>query len=468
MLATRRHFLHSAASIAAAAPALAALNACATPPPQTADLIKDPEGVLDLPPGFTYAVLSRTGDRMSDGLLEPGYHDGMAAFPVAGDPSRCILVRNHEIRPATASHGAFGDDFALAAKLDPALIYDWTAAGRPLLGGTTTLLVDIRARKVERSHLSLAGTATNCAGGATPWGSWLTCEETQETPGANARKMHGYVFEVPSAAPGLVRPAALTDMGRFRHEAAAVDPVSGAVYLTEDEDEGLFYRFLPNAPGALAKGGRLQALALVDQAGADLRNWAERRVAPGARLAVRWIDLADVTAPDGDLRQRGHAAGAALFARGEGMAFALDDQGGVVFFAATTGGAARTGQVWRYRPSPKEGQSGERAEPPTLELFVESRGVEHIDMVDNVVASPWGDLVMCEDGSDTQYVRAVTPEGIVYPICRNAMPGNSEFAGACFSPDGSTLFVNIQKPGLTLAVTGPWSQWRKRAAQALL
>jgi secreted PhoX family phosphatase len=257
------------------------------------------------------------------------------------------------------------------------------------------------------------------------------------------------VFEVPSSARSLVRPVPLTAMGRFRREAIAVDPISQIVYQTEDDAEGLLYRFIPDAAGDLARGGKLQALALEGALGADTRNWTDSGASATplrTPLPVRWIDMEEVTAPAGDLRLRGRAAGAAIFARGEGMALAMEAGLPAIYFACTSGGAARRGQVWRLVPS----ASGDR-----LELFAESTGEAHFDMVDNIVAAPWGDLIMCEDGDGDQYVRGLSPTGAVYPIARNT---RSEFCGACFSPDGSTLFVNVQEPGATYAIVGPWAE----------
>jgi secreted PhoX family phosphatase len=481
---TRRHLVRSAASVALAAPALKLLAGC-TPASNPATshtpyarsvrlsalaLVADPNGLLDLAPGLSYAQLSRWGDKLSDGLIEPAAHDGMAAFPVEGDPDRCLLVRNHELGVSDDAHG--DSAFAQGGAVDPALVYDTNTAGRPHSGGTTTALVNIKSRRIERSHLSLAGTAANCCGGPTPWGSWLSCEETQLLPGATAKKAHGFIFEVPSAHTGLAAPVPLTAMGRFTHEAAAIDPATGVVYLTEDQGDGLFYRFLPAARGELAKGGRLQALALVAQSGADTRNWpADRGGDPslaflmGQRHAVRWIDMDAVEAPDGDLRMRGRGKGAAIFARGEGAAFALESAGSAIYFACTSGGAADKGQVWRYVPSPHEGTAREADAPGQLELFVESAGEAHFERVDNIVASPQGDLVICEDGPGDNFVRAVAPDGLIWPLARNAA-SDSEFCGACFSPDGSTLFVNVQRPGATFAITGDWTALRAAATAA--
>jgi secreted PhoX family phosphatase len=453
MFESRRSFLHRAALIGAAAPLLKVLGGCTRQAP--VGLVADPGGALDLPPGFTYRVLSRAGDLMSDGFFEPGAHDGMAAFPIAGDASRCVLVRNHEISAHSDEAGAFGAGHAKAAQVDPAFVYDRTPQGRPLLGGTTSLIVNVRERRAERSFLSLAGTDRNCAGGSTPWGSWLSCEETEETPGANATRMHGYVFEVPAGADSLVRPAPLEAMGRFRHEAVAVDPATGIAYLTEDDAEGLFYRFLPAVRGEFVRGGRLQALAL-GEARADTRNWsAEAQIPVGTRLEARWIDLKNVDAPDSDLRHRGRGDGAAIFARGEGMAAAIEAGKPVVYFACTSGGPAQRGQVWRLVPGAEGGD--------VLELFAESTGEAYFDMVDNIVVAPWGDLILCEDGDGDQYVRALAPTGAVYPIARNAHAEKSEFCGACFSPDGSTLFVNVQEPGVTYAIAGPWANLARAA-----
>jgi secreted PhoX family phosphatase len=427
-------------------------------------LVRDPARLLDLPAGFAYRIVSRQGERMSDGLRTPNAFDGMACFPVAGARDRVALVRNHEIWPDDTAGGAFG----AAVRVPRSKIFDFQPDGRPKLGGTTTLIWDMRQQRLLRSHLSLAGTCGNCAGGATPWGSWLTCEETIEKDAPLVGRAHGWVFEVPSRAAGLVDPVPLTAMGRFVHEAALVDPRTGIVYLTEDRPDGLFYRFLPDSRGRLARGGRLQALGLIGDRERDFRNWPAdgarfsgrgSHLRVGGRAAVRWIDLDGVESPDGDLKERGFRRGALRFARGEGLAAGRSGAGGEIYVSCTMGGPARLGQVWRYRPSPAEGGPGESGSPGSLELFVESTSAERLKNCDNVAVAPWGDLILCEDGPDDQpqYLRGVTPLGELYTLAANSY---SEFAGACFSPDGSTLFVNAQSPGITFAVTGPW---RKRA-----
>jgi len=424
-------------------------------------LIRDPNGMLDLPQGFSYRVISQGGESMDDGLLVPGQFDGMGCFALSG--TQVALVRNHELKGSSALHrnlGPGGYNQERLHLLPAGSAYDTYKDGRPLPGGTTTLVYDMATGQTVRQHLSLAGTSTNCAGGQTPWGSWLTCEETQETPDdADVTKSHGWVFEVPADATGLVDPVPLKAMGRFDHEAVCVDPRTGIVYLTEDRGDGLFYRFIPETPGELIKGGRLQALALRGVAGADTTNHADRTWSVGDWREVEWIDLEDVEAPAADLRLRGRAAGAAVFARGEGVWWG----DGELYFTATSGGPLKRGQVLRYVPSADEGKSAEARRPGRVQLFVETADEKIMNMADNISVAPWGHLILCEDNYTVDvgnHLRGVTPQGRIYTLARNVFTGNSEFAGACFSPNGSTLFVNLQYPGVTFAITGPWSAVR--------
>lgn len=435
-------------------------------------LIEDPAKVFDLPEGFTYRVISQAGETMSDGFYVPHKADGMGCFPLGSD--KVVLVRNHELKATDVNHGALGiashlqvddDTVGLLGKGAPRLakdrVYDWNEHGQPLPGGATTLVYDLRRRRLERQHLSLIGTSINCAGGQTPWGSWLSCEETLQKAGSGVGKDHGWVFEVPAAAKGPVQPVPLTAMGRFQHEAACVDPRTGVVYMTEDmfDHRSLFYRFLPNVPGELHKGGRLQALAFRDAPeGGDSRN-RDGAVAwkRGDWQAVFWVDLDGVDNPDNDLRDRGHKAGAAWFARGEGVHFG----DGEVYFCCTSGGTH--GQIMRYVPSPHEGRPEEKDAPGRIQLFLQPEDSRLFDYGDNLTIAPWGHLIVCEDRySETQrnHLRGVTPDGKVYTIGRNVFRENAELAGACFSPDGSTLFLNIYWPGITLAITGPWSRFQ--------
>ncbi len=446
MLANRRRFFQTAMSLGVASAAYPALAGCASRASgEAATLMSDPDGLLDLPEGFSYQAISRAGELMSDGLLVPADHDGMGCFPVEGDADRCILVRNHELSPDQADEGPYAAGAADEAAIGQS--YARLESGQPQPGGTTTILYNLRTREVESSHLSLSGTIRNCSGGPTPWGSWLTCEETLETKGRLTDQDHGWVFEVPASETGKAAPVPLKAMGRFNHEAAAVDPATGIVYLTEDEHDSLFYRFVPNVPGKLSEDGRLQILAIKGQTKADTRNWKGVTFPAGQSWQVEWLDIENVEAPEGDLRFRGHAKGAALFARGEGLAWAIEPSGGSVYFACTNGGPAKRGQIWKH--SPQDG---------TLTLHFESAGEAELDMCDNIVASPWGHIIVCEDGDNDQYVRGVAPDGRVYAIARGAHPARSEFCGACFSPDGKTLFVNMQTPGITFAITGPWER----------
>ncbi len=424
-------------------------------------LVRDPNRLLDLPEGFSYQVISQSGDTMDDGLFVPGQFDGMGCFALDG--SRVALVRNHELKGSSGLHrnlGPGGFHQERIGLLDPAKGYDTYKDGRPLPGGTTTLVYDLETRQVVRQFLSLSGTSTNCCGGHTPWGSWLTCEETEETSASgDVTKAHGYVFEVPANGTGLADPVPLKAMGRFEHEAVCVDPRTGIVYLTEDKSDGLFYRFIPTTPGKLAEGGRLQAMAFRDARGSDSSNHQTRLWSVGDWREVVWIDMEDGESPAGDLRMRGHAAGATLVARGEGI-FWGDEE---LYLTATSGGPIQRGQILRYVPSRFEGSLGERLTPGRIQLFLESVDEKTINMGDNLCVAPWGHLVVCEDNYSDEirnHVKGVTPDGKLYTIARNVFTGNSEFAGAVFSPDGEVLFVNIQYPGVTFAIRGPWSSVR--------
>ena len=424
-------------------------------------LVADPNRLLDLPEGFSYRVIAQSGDTMDDGLFAPGQPDGMGCFALGR--SRVALVMNHELKGSNALHRNVGPGGLRQERiglLDAARSYDTYTDGRPLPGGTSTLVYDMATGRSVSRHLSLAGTSNNCGGGHTPWNSWLSCEETVDTPAdADVTREHGYVFEVPAAATGLVDPVPLKAMGRFEHEAVCIDPRTGIAYLTEDAGDGLFYRFISDAPGELIKGGRLQAMVFRDQAGADSSNHKDRIWSPGDWRDVRWIDLDQVESPAGDLRLRGHAAGAVRVARGEGVFWG----DGELYLTATSGGPIERGQIMRYVPSPDEGRADEDRRPGRVQLFVESTDLKTLNMGDNLVVAPWGHLIVCEDNYSAEvrnHLKGVTPEGRVYTLARNVFSGNSEFAGAVFSPDGGTLFVNIMYPGMTLAITGPWSAVR--------
>jgi secreted PhoX family phosphatase len=459
MIISRRQFVRSAAAVSLGFSGLRCSVPRATSPTVlSADLgplLDDPDRIIALPEGFSYTVISRQGERMSDGFYVPARHDGMATFPRPDGTT--LLVRNHEVSPgADASFSAFGADLSLVDQLDRSVFYDPGIGDTPAFGGTTTLLFDTRTQTLLSHHLSLVGTLVNCAGGPTPWGTWISCEEIVRSAGGSLAREHGYNFEVPASLEGLPVPATpLTAMGRFKHEAVAVDPSTGIVYQTEDLSDGLLYRFLPNSPGELAQGGSLQALAVRGDPSFDTRNFGGRGVEPGVQMQVEWLDMEDVESPDDDLRQRGFEAGAARFARGEGIWYGDQE----IFIACTNGGEARKGQIWRYRPSALEGSVAESDQPATLELFIEPNDGTMIENADNLTVAPWGDIVICEDGTGDDYLVCVTPQGNTYKLARN-VSGNGEFAGVCFSPDGTTMFVNMQSDGRTLAITGPWGNAR--------
>ncbi len=391
---------------------------------------------------------------MDDGLLVPGAPDGMAAFETAYGLT--AIVRNHELNPEHT--GPFGEKEELLSKVDRRDLYDagqgMTACG----GGTTTIIYDTKSQRVVRQFLSLGGTIRNCAGGPTPWGSWISCEEAQDRSGfyektnVTIEKDHGYNFEVPvTNRISLTKPEPLIEMGRFRHEAVAVDSETSIVYQTEDQHDGLLYRFLPNKPGQLSAGGRLQTLHIKDKPSCDTRNWETQTIAHGQTVSVHWKDISDPEAPKDDLRLRGFEQGAAKFARGEGMWVGGNRE---IYFAATSGGKANKGQIWKYQPANNEGKESGN-DLGTLQLFLESSEPGVVENADNLTVAPWGDLIVCEDRTgDVVRLVGVTPEGRQYPLGFNHT--GAELAGVCFSPDGSTLFVNIQKRGLTLAMTGPW------------
>lgn len=422
-------------------------------------LVEDPAGLVNLPRGFSYRLISQAGEMMDDGFHVPGSHDGMVAFPHVSDPDKVVLVRNHEIGYTHRDSGPLGPNATEFDRLDPSRVYDYAPDGFPLSGGTTTLIYNTRTQRLENHHLSLTGTATNCAGGPTPWNSWLSCEENTVRAGNGVNKDHGYVFEVPSAYKGLVAPLPIKAMGRFKHEAACVDPRTGVVYMTEDMSDGVFYRYLPNDKRYLGRGGRLQALKILDAPQAITSNQADALWRQGDSFKVAWIDLTDVESPDDSLRTQAWLAGAARFSRAEGIHFGNNE----LFFACTSGGARQFGQLMRYVPSPFEGMPDEAKAPGVLQLFIESSDLRVLDYADNLTVAPWGHLYVCEDRYSKvliNHLRIVMPSGKVATFAANRAPGNSEWAGVTFSPDGSTLFANLQANGMTVAVTGPWSDFK--------
>ena len=471
MSVARRAFLKQFATASGGAlltPSLAGLSAWSLPFGRIRhprDLLIKPYGELvrsadcpelEIPESFRCVRLGSGGVASSvrDGLTVPNAFDGMATFPLPNGNIR--LIRNHEMVDGADTAVPIGQ---------PA--YDAKGSG-----GTTSLEVsisevggDLRIELIDE-FVSLAGTRVNCAGGPTPWGSWLSCEEITSGVEAGFDEPHGYIFEVPADATGPVDPVPLRAMGRFIHEAVAVDPETGIVYETEDTwyvpgrlpGSGL-YRFIPDQPGVLAAGGRLQMMAVTGHPG----YLTARGQSPEMVHQVHWVDIDDPDpAETGDNQlavfQQGLRKGAARFARLEG---AFHGDGGI-YIVSTNGGDALAGQVFHYRPV--SGETGE------LRLVFESPSSEVLEGPDNIVLSPRGGLVMCEDASGEQYVRGLDREGRIVNLIRaphaegERQPG--EFAGSCFSPDGRVLFFNVQGdreiggpvPSATYALWGPWEE----------
>jgi uncharacterized protein len=421
---------------------------------------------LWIPKDFRVAKISETHTPSSANanFTVPVAVDGMAAFALPNGNVR--LIRNHEIADESTRARPIGK-----RPYDP-------KGG----GGTTSLEIRIAgqgndlALSVLREFPSLTGTLTNCAGGRTPWNSWLSCEETTDGPLKGYEKPHGYIFEVPVGSNEEVEPVPLKAMGRFEHEAVAVDPATGIVYLTEDMDSATlppaeapldpnvrtgsgFYRYIPNEPQRLVAGGKLQILAVRDQP----RYNTENNQTPGTALPVRWIDIED---PDPAAAERdssavfkeGWAKGAARFRRLEGCFYG----DGSIYFNSTAGGNAHAGQIWQYRPTERDG--GE------LRLVFESPAREVLEGPDNLCTSPRGGLVICEDAGGEQYIRGLLRTGEMFDLVRapveEGKPRPTEFAGSCFSPDGRVLFFNQQGAtrsygpihGATYALWGPWNR----------
>lgn len=402
---------------------------------------------LRLPVGFDVQLISTTGDKMEDGLLVPGKADGMCAFDMGN--GLLSIIRNHENEILWHLQSPFSKDASLLSGIDQSKLYDAGIKG-PGLGGCSTIVYDAKKRSVVRQFMSLVGTERNCSGGRTPWNSWITSEESAQMPSRFHSKAHGYNFEVwPTTQPELQDPVPLKAMGRFMHESVAFDPQDGVAYQTEDREEGLFYRFVPHAFGKLEEGGKLQALRVRDRLSLSTRNWSEQRVVVGQKLACDWVDLQNVESPNDDLRFQGFSIGAARFARGEGMCYA----GGSVYFCCSNGGHAKKGQVWRYTPSGVDG--GE------LELFIESQDADFMKGPDNICLAPNGKIYICEDNleRDGRHNRILTVDnkGNVEVFAENIF-NKGEMTGLCFSPDGSTMFVNMQHDiSYTFAITGPWN-----------
>jgi uncharacterized protein len=406
-------------------------------------LVPDSAGLVDLPAGFQYRAFSRVGETLSGGQPVPSSHDGMAAF--SAFPFGTALVRNHEVEPEDIE-----EDGAIPVEGVPGRTYDAEAPG-----GTTTLLIG-RDRRLLRHGISLAGTANNCGGGRTPWGTWLSCEESVDTFG----KPHGYVFEVDPWFGGDPRP--IISMGRIEHEAVAFAR-NGTAYLSEDASEpfGCVYRYQPTRAlggrGSLHAGGSLSALSAHGLT-TDLSIVQE----PGTVLDLRWIPVPNANPGDAEtsVREQVLAQGATPIMKAEGLWTGED--GAIWFVSSYAAGpdakdaedrsvAAHGGQIWRVDPRASQ-----------MELVVVFAPDSPFDGPDNITVSPHGFALACTDGEDDQWLVGIDESGQTFPFAFNRFD-DSEFAGATFSPDGQTLFVNIQsEEALTLAIWGPWHKARCR------
>ena len=421
--------------------------------------------LLSLPPGFSYTIIQRAGDIMSDGRPMPMQPDGMVC-QVDAD-GNYVLLRNHEL-----GH----DEWIERGGLDPAMLRigrDDIDATQPL-GGVSRLVLHPRrlatelrrgqpdgSRAVLDSRLVLSGTALNCSGGAVD-GGWVTCEES-EAPG------HGWAYRIHFTDTELVDrdERRLPSWGRFEREGIALDPRTGIVYQTEDDKLGALYRHVPDDPSRPFGPGRLQALRIPHVVHSDRHSDHGQTMdpvhdplVPGTAYRIEWVDLPDPAATEQMCRAQALEAGATLFSRSEGI---IQDDMGQVWFSATTGGPAASGQLWRIDPA-----------NDTLTLVYEVTDPTVLSLPDNLTQTPWGDLLIAEDNYHTtdivqhQHLRILDRDGRIYDLARNertlpddpSKPG-AEFAGPCFSPDGRVLFVNLQFPeGVTVAITGPWPESR--------
>lgn len=399
-----------------------------------------------LPAGFTYTIHGIIGQPLTDGTPGPHQLDGSGAFALPN--GNTAYLRNSEDRAAAGAPFPFS-------------IQDRTNAyDRKAYGGVSVLEFD-RDGEVVRSEVLLTGTTVNCAGGITVVDGkegWLSCEETSAGPKQGFEQKHGYCFFVPADATGPVAAVPFRQMGRFAHEATAQDE-DGNVYLTEDAgDSSGLYRYLPD--DASLRTGRLQMLAVAGTPAFDAFKGQQK----GAAFDVAWVDVRN---PDPDLENgeprtytQGRALGGAAFNRLEGI-WAAD---GTITFASTSGGAARRGQIWRLDVADQ-----------TLTLLYESPGSDVLDSPDNLLVTPRGGILLCEDDAsndgdthplapgltDVNRLIGLSNEGEPFEFLVNRF-SDTELAGASFSPDGKTLYFNVfgdrtAGSGFTVALRGPWS-----------
>ncbi|GAA1509640.1 PhoX family protein [Streptomyces albidochromogenes] len=424
------------------------------PGPGYGPLVPDPEGILALPAGFSYRIITHSGvTRLESGEYTPSNHDGTAAFD--GPRGTTLLVNNHELKGARSK-------WKHPVPLAEGLVYDPAASG-----GCT--VVEVHRGGEVAEWVGIAGTSTNCAGGSTSWGTWLTCEENSDRAGQNGMtKDHGYVFEVdPYDRRANRDPRPVKAFGRFDHEAVVIDPKRGHAYLTEDASQpnGLLFRWVPphgfkHGRGQLRRladdAGVLQATKCFDSGGRFVDDLS-RATRIGTVYGVDWIDVPDRDGRTVAVREQFDDGDITRARKLEGMWWA---DGGAYIVSSyardESPGEPHDGQVWFYDP---------RRRTLTLKVLLGTGG--QFDGPDNITVSPYGGLVVAEDGEGGQHLFGATESGRTYPIARNelnvgseAEPEFSEFTGVVFSPDGRTLYANIQDPGIMVAITGPWRRRR--------
>ena len=411
-------------------------------------LVDDPAGLLALPAGFTYTIVAQSGvTTLESGEPTPSDPDGTASFVRHGG-NGSVLAVNHEV--------GGGEPYPVPRV--PGFTYD-PAAG----GGTTNLEVDKRGRRI-RQYVSLAGTLNNCAGGKSPWRTWLTCEEAESLSGET--RPHGYVFEVDPYDQDANRdPKPIKALGRYAHEALVIDPDSGAVYLTEDAGtpNGLLYRWTPPSSALPLGKGALRTLA--DDAGAlEALKASTRRGAhvpdlsvatkPGTTFRVAWVTVPDRDARTVSTRKQFADDQITRSRKLEGMWWG---DGGAYFvcsFARFTDGsrAQHDGQIWFLDPL---------AETIELKLHFAYTPPDQDgdpDGPDNITVSAYGGLIIAEDGEGKQHLVGSTERGHTFFFARNDDPEDSEFTGPNFSHDKKTLFANVQTPGYVFAIRGPFTK----------
>ncbi|MEU6380476.1 alkaline phosphatase PhoX [Streptomyces sp. NPDC046909] len=423
-------------------------------------LLPDPDGLLALPAGFKYRVITYSGKtKLESGEITPSNHDGTATFD--GPRGTTLLVNNHELKGPRAN-------WKYPVPLTEGLVYDPAASG-----GCT--VVEVRPGGHVAEWVGIAGTSTNCAGGRTPWDTWLTCEETEDKAGSNGMtKDHGYVFEVDPIDHRANRdPKPLKFFGRYAHEAVVIDPKRGHAYLTEDaaSPNGLLFRWTPPKGFEHGRGklrtladdaGVLQAPKCYDSGGQFVDDLS-RATKIGTVYGVDWVDVPDRDAKTVAVRKQ-FAAGEITRARKlEGMWWGDGGTYIVSSYARAESPVQHDGQVWFYDP---------KRRTLTLKVLLGVNPDPSVDGAfdgpDNITVSPYGGLVIAEDGEGIQHLFGATDSGKTYPIARNelnigteAEPEYSEFTGVTFSCDGRTLYANIQTPGIMLAITGPWKRQKK-------